>query len=186
MLAVYLSVLADPRDQDDFTALYQRCKGRAMYLARRILRDEAAAQDAVHDGFLYLAEHYEIQKGARSEEMDAYLLDCVESRALDLLRKKRRETGDEQTLLQAENGEADIERRLVAAERLEQAMAVIERLEEIYRVTLMLHYQDGWSIQKIADYMGVPVKTAQKRRERARAKVWRAVEKYDAGIADPL
>ena len=104
MLAVYLSVLADPRDQDDFTALYQRCKGRAMYLARRILRDEAAAQDAVHDGFLYLAEHYEIQKGARSEEMDAYLLDCVESRALDLLRKKRRETGDEQTLLQGKSG----------------------------------------------------------------------------------
>ena len=68
----------------------------------------------------------------------------------------------------------------------EQAMAVIERLEEIYRVTLMLHYQDGWSIQKIADYMGVPVKTAQKRLERARAKVWREVEKYDAGIADPL
>ena len=94
--------------------------------------------------------------------------------------------GTEIPLQELTDAKRDLRLKLAKLQRLEQAMAVIERLEEIYRVTLMLHYQDGWSIQKIADYMGVPVKTAQKRLERARAKVWREVEKYDAGIADPL
>ena len=56
----------------------------------------------------------------------------------------------------------------------------INALDAIYRVTLTLHYQSGMSVQEIAEATGVSVKTAQKRLERARAKVLQEVEADDA------
>ena len=180
MLAVYLSVLKDNGDRRSFAALYGRCKGRALYLARRIVKDQTLAEDAVHEGFLYMAEHYQQLKKAHPLGLDGYFFQCVESRALDLLRREKREESGEESLQGLESPQAQVERQVIAAEQLERAIAAINALDVIYRVTLTLHYQSGMSVQEIAEATGVSAKTAQKRLERARAKVLREVEADDA------
>ena len=73
MLAGFLPILNTPEEQADFAALYARCGARAMALARRILKDAALAEDAVHDGFAYLADHYQRLKDGSPEQMERYL-----------------------------------------------------------------------------------------------------------------
>ena len=102
----------------------------------------------------------------------------MESRAIDLLRSSSRER-EEIDFSAVESEEADIERRLVAAEQLEAAVAAINALKDIYRVTLTLHYQRGLSIKEIAEATGVSEKTAQKRLERARAQIWKTMGRSD-------
>lgn len=184
MLAIYLSMLESPEDQESFAALYESCKGRAFYLARRITGQDALAEDAVHEGFVYLAQHYQRLKDSQPQSLAGYLFDCVESRAIDLLRSSSRESEEETDFSAVESEEAGIERQLVAAERLEEAVAAIDALEDVYRVTLTLHYQNGWSIQEIAEATGVSEKTARKRLERARSKVWQTMRRNDDDTAD--
>ena len=69
MLAGFLPILNTPEEQADFAALYARCGARAMALARRILKDAALAEDAVHDGFAYLADHYQRLKDGSPEHV---------------------------------------------------------------------------------------------------------------------
>ncbi len=179
MLAMYLSLLGSAADRKEFSALYEGCKGRAERLAYEITNDHALAEDAVHMSFCYLAEQYQRLKTDAPEGLQAYLFDCVESRALDLVRQRKRESGGDAALTEAESREAGVERQLIAAETLERAVAAIDNLDDIYRVTLTLHYKSGWSIQQIAGATGVSVQTAQKRLERARAKVLREVTEDD-------
>ena len=180
MLAVYLSMLKDRADRADFAALYERCKGRALYLAAQIVQNDAQAEEAVHEGFLYMAEHYQRLKRDCPQGLDGYFFQCVESRALNQLRAQAREWGDEESLQGLESPRAQVEQQVIAAEQLERAIAAINALDAIYRVTLTLHYQSGMSVQEIAEATGVSVKTAQKRLERARAKVLQEVEADDA------
>lgn len=184
MLAICLSMLESPEDRESFAALYEGCKGRAFYLARRIVGRDDLAEDAVQEGFVYLAQHYRRLKHSGKQNLEGYLFDCVESRAVDLLRRSGRESEEEADFSAVESEEADVERRLVAAEQLEAAVAAIDALEEIYRVTLTLHYQGGWSIQHIAEATGVSKKAAQKRLERARAKVWQTIRRNDEDATD--
>lgn len=179
MLAMYLSVLESGDDKEAFTALYENCMARALYLAQKIVTERATAEDAVHMGFLYLAEHYQRLKKDYPQGLEGYFYQCVESRALDLARKQARETGGaEETLLAAESREAGPERQAVAADRLERAVAAVRELPDIYRVTLEL-YCTGWALAEIAETTGVSPETAYKRLERARQMVRKKVGEDD-------
>ena len=90
VLAIYLSMLESPEERNSFAALYERCKGRAFYLARRIVKRDDLAEDAVHEGFVYLAQHYCRLNCSEERKLESYLFDCVESRAIDLLRSSSR------------------------------------------------------------------------------------------------
>lgn len=179
MLAIYLSMLEDAGDREPFTALYENCKGRALYVAMGIVKEQALAEDAVHEGFCYLAEHYQRLKRNYPLGLEGYLFQCVESRALNILRaRKREQSGAEELLSAAESREAVPERQVEGAEQLERTIAAVQALPDIYRTTLEL-YCSGWPMAEIAGAMGVSEKTAQKRLERARKMVRKEVGEDD-------
>lgn len=179
MLALYLSMLEDENEKEEFAALYERCKARALRAALGIVKDRALAEDAVHMGFLYLLEHYQRLKREYPQGIDGYFFQCVESRALNILRDRAREAGDDAVLAAApENIQTGPESAAERADRLERAIAAIERLPRIYAHTLELHCT-GWTMEEIAEVTGVSVPTARKRLERARQMVRREVDGAD-------
>ena len=70
MLAICLSMLESPEDRESFAALYEGCKGRAFYLARRIVGRDDLAEDAVQEGFVYLAQHYRRLKHSGKQNLE--------------------------------------------------------------------------------------------------------------------
>ena len=57
-MLLYIQTIEDPRQARQFEDIYTACRGRLLALARRKLCGGAEAEDAVHQAFLALAEHF--------------------------------------------------------------------------------------------------------------------------------
>ena len=76
------------QDHDAFALLYRRHAGPAYSVARSVLRDEAVAEEVVHDVFLNLwrqPQSYEPSRG----NFQGWLLRVARNRSIDLLRQRR-------------------------------------------------------------------------------------------------
>ena len=59
MLMFYLSLLEGDDNKALFTAFYTRYRARLYAVALNILKDPALAEDAVHEAFLRVINHFE-------------------------------------------------------------------------------------------------------------------------------
>ena len=57
-MLLYTQTIEDPQQARQFEDIYTACRGRLLALARRKLCGGAEAEDAVHQAFLALAEHF--------------------------------------------------------------------------------------------------------------------------------
>ena len=58
-MLIYLAAIDAPEDRDRFVELYETYRGLMYHVAHQILRNEADAEDAVHDAFVVLAENFQ-------------------------------------------------------------------------------------------------------------------------------
>jgi RNA polymerase sigma-70 factor (ECF subfamily) len=150
-------------DEDALAELYDRI-GRVAYgLARRVLRDDRHAEDAVQDGFLAV---WRTAAAFRPERAKAstWVLTLVHRRAVDLVRREeRRRTeplGDE--ALGAEPSEPTEEAAWLRFER-ERVQAALKQLPDNQREALELAYYGGFSQSELAERLGVPLGTIKSR-----------------------
>jgi RNA polymerase sigma-70 factor (ECF subfamily) len=148
-------------DREAMRLLYESHKDRLFTLARGLLGDVSTAEDVVHDVFLGFVEslhRYHVNGG-----LGAYLAASVANRARDRLRAVKRH---EAKAVCAEGGEEfhDLpEAQAILQEekhRLQQALA---QLPYEQREVVLLHLQGGLTFQKIAEFQGVSLSTAQGR-----------------------
>lgn len=93
MLALCLAMV-EPEEQEAFTAFFDRHYKLVLYKARKILKNRESAEDVTQEIFLYAADHFEKFRGRKDAEIRRYLMECTESRAIDVLRKTERYTGE--------------------------------------------------------------------------------------------
>jgi RNA polymerase sigma-70 factor (ECF subfamily) len=141
-------------------------------LARYLLRDDAAAADAVQDAYLRALRHF---GGWRGGDARAWLLTIVRN----VCRSARGGTDVEfdETLHSdavAERDPAADLARHTARETLGQAL---ERLPQEFREVIVLRELEGLSYKEIADVTGVPVGTVMSRLSRGRERLRRVLER---------
>lgn len=54
-MIIYLAAIDAPEDRDTFVTLYETYRNLMFHVAHQILRNEADAEDAVHDAFVTVA-----------------------------------------------------------------------------------------------------------------------------------
>ena len=89
-MIIYLAAIDAPEDRDTFVALYETYRGLMYHVAHQILRNEADAEDAVHDAFVTVAEKIQIFSSLERHKTRSLLVTIVEHKAIDLYRKKQR------------------------------------------------------------------------------------------------
>ena len=156
-----LVALVARSDEVALGELYDRF-GRVAYgLARRILRDDALAEDAVQEGFLAAwrsASRFLPERAKAS----TWLLTLVHRRAVDLVRREeRRRTEMLETRDEAVGGPAD-EAVWLRFER-ERVQGALARLPDQQREALELAYYGGFTQSELADRLGQPVGTIKSR-----------------------
>lgn len=158
-MMVYLSLLSNPEEQSKFTALYTRYHLLMLRAARRLLRDEADAEDAVHQAFLSVLSNLEKISEIDCPKTRAYLVIIVERKAIDLLRQQKRVTElDEET-----------ERGLCVPPPGDGGLAdAMASLSAPYREVLLLRYYHGYSVREIAALLHDRESAVQKRLQRAK------------------
>ncbi|MDQ1513006.1 MAG: hypothetical protein QOC59_848 [Microbacteriaceae bacterium] len=147
--------------------LYERFRRPAFSLARRILGDDAMAEDVVQDVFLSVWRDpwaYERARGSFA----SWLLAVVHHKAVDAVRREesqRRRTaqaGDELMLAEpmaTRDVDEEAESRVVA----EQVRAALGALTHPQREALTLAYYGGYTQREVAALTGAPLGTVKTR-----------------------
>ena len=137
--------------------IYDIEAGRMVGVARRMLRRQDLAEEAVQDAFMRLwrsARTFDPQKGAARSWLYAILRNC----ALTILRDESRFTADEDVGEQAAPMTENALTRLPENSALRRCL---ERLDAQRRAVVVLAYVHGLSHGELAGRLGVPLGTVK-------------------------
>jgi RNA polymerase sigma-70 factor (ECF subfamily) len=156
-----LVALVARSDEAALAELYDRL-GRVAYgLARRIVRDDELAEDAVQEGFLAVwrsAPRFVPERAKAS----TWVLTLVHRRAVDLVRREERRRAEP---LEEPTGPAEpsTEETVWLRYERERVQAALRALPDQQREALELAYYGGFTQSELADRLGQPVGTIKSR-----------------------
>lgn len=170
-----LVIQARAGDRDAFSQLVARSMGRLTAVARMILRDEYAAQDAVQDAFI---QAWRSLPGLREpDKFDAWTRRLLVRACFKAGRRDRRLGVVEIQLTPAdEPATAGGERDLMIHDQLERGLA---RLSAEQRAIVVLVYYLDLPLAEAAQTMNVPLGTAKSRLNRATHALRAAIDADD-------
>jgi RNA polymerase sigma-70 factor (ECF subfamily) len=159
-----------------FTELFRRYEDQVYRLAVTILRDQQDAEDAVQDVFLRVFEQI---KGYRGESsFKTWLTAIAVNRCRDRLRRRkvRRTLSLDRLRGRIGRNQTDLADVIAARQRRQTLWSLVDRLDDKYRLPVILHYHEGLSCGEVARVLGVRVSVVYSRlntaRLRLRAMLW--------------
>jgi RNA polymerase sigma-70 factor (ECF subfamily) len=147
--------------------LYERFRRPAFALARRVLGDDALAEDVLQDVFLGIWRDPGAFDGSRGS-VASWLLAMVHHKAVDAVRReeshrRRRARAEEDLVLREPTQTTDVEdaawRRLVA----DRVRTALHELPAAQREALTLAYYGGYTQREVAALTGAPLGTVKTR-----------------------
>lgn len=145
-------------DAGAFSTLYDRASGRAFGLITSLVKSRGDAEDVLQETFWHVWKSAATYNPSLGSGM-SWILMIARSRAIDRLRRRRRDAEDVSVLEDAPG-----ERGAGLPETRESTWAtVLDALPEEQRHAIMLAYWRGMSREQIALVQGVPVGTVKTR-----------------------
>ena len=149
-------------DEVALAELYDRFGAVAYGLARRVLRDDALAEDAVQEAFLAIwrgAARFLPERGKAS----TWILTLVHRRAVDLVRREQRRRTD--VLPESAPGATTpaVEDELWLRLERERVQAALAKLPDNQREAIELAYYGGFTQSELAERLGQPLGTIKSR-----------------------
>jgi RNA polymerase sigma factor (sigma-70 family) len=152
-------------DQAALAQVYDRYGSLVFGLARRILRDEALAEDVTQEVFLFLWEHPERFDPARGT-LRSWLGLLAHRRSVDRVRAEVRVTRTEARHRASEHPEPvfiDIDEQLSLGWLADQVRAALDQLPTAQRDAVVLAYFGGRTYRDVAAELDIPEGTAKSR-----------------------
>ena len=149
-------------DDAALAELYDRFGGVAYGLARRILRDDALAEDAVQEAFLAIwrgAARFLPERGKAS----TWILTLVHRRSVDLVRREQRRQAEALPESAADVTTATAEDELWLRLERERVQAALAKLPDQQREAIELAYYGGFTQSELAERLGEPLGTIKSR-----------------------
>lgn len=181
-----MSVAAASQDHVQFEQLMRRYNGRLFRVARAILKEDAAAEDALQDAYLEAYLHMGDFRG--DAQLSTWLTRIVVNRSLMKLRKEKRHgniipiapadalEGD----MTAEVADTTAESPGAAVYRAEVRKLLERRIDELpmtFRAVFMMREIEGMTVQETAECLSIPEATVRSRLFRARALLRESLER---------
>jgi RNA polymerase sigma-70 factor (ECF subfamily) len=165
-----------------FAVLMRRYNRRLYRTARAILKDDAAAEDALQEGYVAAYRHLGEFRG--DAQLSTWLTRIVVNQALQALRKTRREqvvvlfderaderADEQQQAAAADSSLAGPEKAMLRTEMRRLIERKIDDLPEGYRTVFMLREIEDMTVEETATALGIPGATVRSRLFRAKARL---------------
>jgi RNA polymerase sigma-70 factor (ECF subfamily) len=180
-----LVVRARGGDRDAFSELVARSTGRLTAVARMILRDEYAAQDAVQETFIEAWRS--LPRLREPERFEAWMRRLLVRACFKGMRRSKRVSAVEIRLTPADEPATPAgERSFAMHDQLERGLA---RIPADQRAVVVLVYYLDLPLADAAQAMGIPLGTAKSRLNRATQALRAAIEADDrmpSGVGERL
>lgn len=159
-----------------YADLVQRYQEALIHFLRRILNSDEDAFDCAQEAFL--AAYRNLHRYSDRYSFRAWLYAIARNKALDLLRKQRREVPLtlEETIV---DRQPSPEEEWLAKERAALLTEVLQKLPQHYGQALYLRYQQELSYEEIALVLQVPVSRVKTYLHRGKEKLRQYLEKGD-------
>lgn len=107
MLGMYLAVL-DTEEKIQFEEIYIKYRQMMYAIAYRILNNSEDAEDAVHQSFLAVADHFKKIQQILCQELKAYLVIVSKNKAINIYNKNKERAKKNAVMDEAHSAAVDI------------------------------------------------------------------------------
>lgn len=160
-----LMVLYANGDPQAARMLTVRHASRVLNLARRMLKDEAEAEDVTQEAMLRLWKNASDWRQGEAK-VSTWLYKVASNLCLDRLRKKRGTDLDD--IPEPEDDTPGVEAQIMATERAESLRDAMAALPERQRLAVSLRHIEGLSNPEIAEAMSLSVEAVESLTARAK------------------
>ncbi|MHB1651826.1 MAG: RNA polymerase sigma factor [Desulfitobacteriaceae bacterium] len=178
-------VLAGRNEQ--FSLLIQRYQEPLIQFLRRLLNTEDEALDCAQEA--YLAAYRNLWRYSEAYTFRAWLYAIAKNKAMDRLRKRRKETvlDVDEAIADQEPGPEEV---WLLKEEAEWLAKVLNELPEHYRQVLYLRYKQELNYEEIAHVLDVPVSRVKTYLHRGKEKLRQQIQRRgeygkDGQLVDP-
>lgn len=162
-MLIYLQMIDTLEDKHKFEIIYEAYREELYNIANDILHNSHDAEDAVHHGFLKLAENILKIGDPKCLKTKGYIVTIVENRAIDIYRAKQAHPtvpySDETVGIQVEYDGAN------------NLADCILKLPTRQRSIIVLKYHHGYELKVIAKMLGITYANALKIEYRAKERI---------------
>lgn len=151
-------------DISAYEELVHRYQQALYFFIIRILRDEAASRDIVQDSLVKVYQC--IDSIDRKKKFSTFLFEIAKNAAFSLLRK-RKKTVSFESIGDIQDDESFIETYL-RQDQYDRVRAVVQSLEQKYKMVLSMYYFDDLSYEEIAKLTHMPINTVRTHLKRAK------------------
>jgi RNA polymerase sigma-70 factor (ECF subfamily) len=149
-----------------FTRLFRDHEARLYRLAVTILRNEHDAEGALQDAYIRIFERI---KGFRGKSaFETWMTTILVNVCRDRLRRRKVRRTLPLDWLRDQAGEGDVANEVAALSRRQTLWSLVDRLEDKYRLPVILHYHEGWSCGEVAGILSLRTSTVYSRLNTAR------------------
>ncbi|MDD3185514.1 MAG: RNA polymerase sigma factor [Anaerostipes sp.] len=142
--------------------IYSNYERQMFFAARRILKDDIMAEDAVHNAFEGIIRNLKMIEEPDSVRTKSYVIRAAKNSAINIYNKNKRMVPIE---------DYQIEKGVNIEDSTKELMEDIYRLPQLYRDIIILKALYGYTYREIAIAFHISESAAMKRMERAKKKL---------------
>lgn len=170
-MLLYMTMIDSPPSQSKFEKIYLAYRDLMYRTAYSILKNEADAEDAVHNAFIKIAENISKISEPVCPKTQVYVVTIVENKAIDLYRANQRR----HKVKYADN----VAGIAIEESKVHGLAACIAKLPPNYRQIILLKYHMGFSCKEIAKLLHITEANAIKLDQRAKRKLQQICEQEE-------
>lgn len=180
-MLTFLLALADERDQERVTELYNRYHTEmykiAMYKLGRRPNALDEAEEAVQNAFVKIIEHFDSIRFDEGEKaIHAYVLTIVANESINIIRKQNDMVSLENIDTELKIPDDFVEQMCMLYE-YEDVVQAIMALDDRYSIPLQLRYAEELSIKEIASTLNMKQKTVYTNLNRGKILLYQSLGK---------
>lgn len=162
------------RDDDilKIERIYNQYRNLIYWTAKKILHDEDLVEDAVQETILKLMRHPEKIDESKINETKNYISRVSKSIGVNIYNKQKKllntDRLDDVSEIQEKSKEFDPEDCVISSESVDIIVQAIRDMDDKYSIPLRYQKFDKYSIEEIADIMGISVRTVFYRLNKAK------------------
>ncbi len=171
MLMLYLSMLADKNDRQDFERIYHKYHDDILRRIYNILRNEEDAKDTMQETWIRVLKSLDVLRGKEEAVVKTYIMTIARNQSISLLRKKKKE---KELFESAESLEQISDTDLFEAcesEGITRVRECIELLGDAQRDVIILYYLYNRSLKEVAKLLDISEVVAESRWNHGRVRL---------------